>query len=261
MSIGSRIFAFTYDRFIDKTEKAGLRDFRERLLTGAAGSVLEIGSGTGLNLPCYGPAVRSLTMTEPEAPMLHRLRRRASELAPAATVLRAPAEDLPFDDNTFDVAVSTLVLCGVDDQPRALRELRRVLRPGGRLLFIEHVRADDPAGARMQDRMNWLNRLVVHCDCNRPTLAAMQDAGFTIARVEHTTMPKAPKFVSPTVIGSAVAPASARQVELGGEQGSGEQGSGEQGSGEQGSGEQGSGEQGSGEQGSGGAVAAQRRAV
>ena len=168
MSIGSRIFAFTYDRFIDKTEKAGLRDFRERLLTGAAGSVLEIGSGTGLNLPCYGPAVRSLTMTEPEAPMLHRLRRRASELAPAATVLRAPAEDLPFDDDTFDVAVSTLVLCGVDDQPRALRELRRVLRPGGRLLFIEHVRADDPAGARIQDRMNWLNRLVVHCDCNRP---------------------------------------------------------------------------------------------
>ena len=219
MSIGSRFFALTYDRFIDKTQKAGLRGFRERLLTGAAGSVLEIGSGTGLNLPCYGPAVRSLTLTEPQAPMLRRLRRKAGELAPAATVLRAPAEDLPFDDDTFDVAVSTLVLCGVDDQPRALRELLRVLRPGGRLLFIEHVRADDPAYAGMQDRVNWLTRLVMHCDCNRPTLATIQDVGFAIARVEHTTMPKAPRFIGPTVIGTATAPVSARRVELGGEQG------------------------------------------
>jgi ubiquinone/menaquinone biosynthesis C-methylase UbiE len=78
-------------------------------------------------------------MTEPELPMVRRLERKAREHAPAAKVLRAPAEDLPFDDDSFDVAVSTLVLCGVDDQPRALRELRRVLRPGGQLLFIEHV--------------------------------------------------------------------------------------------------------------------------
>ena len=102
--------------------------------------------------------------------MLRRLERRALQEAPAAQVLRAPAEDLPFEDAAFDVAVSTLVLCGVDDQPRALRELRRVLRPGGQFLFFEHLRADDPHLARLQDRMNWLNRLVVCCDCNRPTL-------------------------------------------------------------------------------------------
>src|SRR6266436_7915528 len=87
--------------------------------------------------------------------MLRRLERRAREQAPLAKVLRAPAEDLPFEDDTFDVAVSTLVLCGVSDQPRALRQLRRVLRPGGQLLFIEHIRSDDPQLARHQDRMNW----------------------------------------------------------------------------------------------------------
>jgi ubiquinone/menaquinone biosynthesis C-methylase UbiE len=91
----------------------------------------------------------------------------------------APAEGLPFDDHIFDVAVSPLVLCGVDDQPRALRELRRVLRPGGQLLFIEHVYADDPDMARLQDRTNWLNRLVVCCDCNRSTLDSIKTAGFT----------------------------------------------------------------------------------
>jgi SAM-dependent methyltransferase len=84
--------------------------------------------------------------------------------------LRAPAEDLPFEDATFDVAVSTLVLCGVDDQPRALRELRRVPRLSGQLLFAEHVRSGDPRLARSQDRMNGINRFVVGCDCNRPTL-------------------------------------------------------------------------------------------
>src|SRR5580704_7719832 len=147
MSLRTTFFALTYDRQIARAEKAGLRAFREHLLAGLTGDVLEIGAGTGTNLPCYGPAITSLTLTEPQPPMLRRRERR-----PSATVLRAPAEDLPFDDHTFDVAVSTLVLCGVDDQPRALRELRRVLRPGGTLLFLEHVRADDPKRARQQDK-------------------------------------------------------------------------------------------------------------
>ena len=203
MSLRTKFFALTYDRQMAGTEKAGLRAFREVLLAGAKGDVIEIGGGTGTNLPCYGPAVESLTITEPQLPMLRRLERTVRAHRPAARVLRAPAEDLPFEDHTFDVAVSTLVLCGVDDQPRALRELRRVLRPGGQLLFIEHLRSGDPGTARLQDRMNWLNRLVVCCDCNRPTLDSIRNAGFAVTRVEHTALPKAPKFVRPAIVGSA----------------------------------------------------------
>ena len=202
MSLRGRLFALTYDRQLARAEDAGLRAMRLRLLAGAAGDVLEIGGGTGANLPCYGPAVGSLTVTEPEPPMLRRLERRVRAERPATRVLRAPAEDLPFGDGSFDVAVSTLVLCGVD-QPRALRELRRVLRPGGRLLFLEHVRSADPDTARLQDRVNWLNRLMVCCDCNRPTLDAIRRSGFTVTELEHTALPTAPAYGRPTIVGSA----------------------------------------------------------
>ena len=206
MTLRSRFFAMTYDRQIARSEKAGLRTLRQGLLAAAKGHVIEIGGGTGANLSFYGPGVESLTVTEPEQPMLSRLQRKVQDQIPSAKVLRAPAEDLPFEDNTFDVAVSTLVLCGVDDQPRALRELRRVLRPGGQFLFLEHVRSDDPSWARLQDRMNWINRLVVCCDCNRPTLASIEAAGFAITHLEHTSLPKAPKFARPTIVGTAAAP-------------------------------------------------------
>jgi ubiquinone/menaquinone biosynthesis C-methylase UbiE len=213
MSIRATFFAATYDRQLAGTEKSGLRQLRHDLLASASGRVLEIGGGTGANLPHYGQAVESLTLTEPEPAMLRRLERKiggqvpGTHQVPGTKVFRAPAEDLPFDDDSFDVAVSTLVLCGVDDQPRALRELRRVLRPGGQLMFIEHVRSEDPGQARLQDRLNWLNRLVVCCDCNRPTLVSIQEAGFAVGHLEHTTLPKAPKFVAPTIVGSATAPA------------------------------------------------------
>jgi ubiquinone/menaquinone biosynthesis C-methylase UbiE len=207
MSLRASLFAMTYDRQIAKAEEAGLRAMRQRLLADAVGQVLEIGAGTGANLSCYGPEVESLTVTEPQVSMVRRLERKVSDRGAAAKVLRAPAEDLPFNDDAFDAAVSTLVLCGVDDQPRALRELRRVLRPGGRLLFLEHVRSDDPARARLQDRMNWLNRMLVMCDCNRSTLSTIEQAGFTVTSLEHTALPKAPKFVSPAIMGVATKPA------------------------------------------------------
>src|ERR1700751_396129 len=135
--------------------------------------------------------------------MFRRLQSKARDQAPLAKILRAPAEDIPFEDDSFDTVVSTLVLCGVDDQARALREARRVLRTGGRLLFLEHVRSDDPGLARLQDRMNWLNRPVVQCDCNRPTLATIEAEGFGVSRLERTVLPKAPKFVRPLIVGSA----------------------------------------------------------
>ena len=203
MSLRWTIVAANYDRLSRKSEEAGLRAMRQQLLADAAGRVLEIGAGTGANLPHYNGAVESLVVTEPEPPMLRRLQRAAHEHVPSARVLRAPAEDLPFEDDSFDTVVSTLVLCGVDDQPRALREARRVLRPGGRLLFLEHVRSDDPGLARFQDRMNWLNNLVVGCDCNRPTLATIEAENFEVAQLARTTMPKAPKFVRPLIVGAA----------------------------------------------------------
>ena len=204
MSLRTKFFAMTSDRQIAKTEKAGLRAFRERLLAGAAGDVLEIGGGTGANLPCYGPAVTSLTITEPQPPMLRRLERAVRQQRPPARVLRAPAEDLPFNDHSFDVAVSTLVLCGVDDQPRALRELRRVVRPGGRLVFVEHVRADDPKLARLQDRMHRLNVRVGHgCHCNRPTLDTIRSAGFEVTQLHRDTIPYGPPWIRPLIVGVA----------------------------------------------------------
>jgi ubiquinone/menaquinone biosynthesis C-methylase UbiE len=187
-------------------EEAGVREMRQNLLAGATGRVLEIGAGTGVNLPLYNGGIESLVLTEPEPAMVRRLQRAANEHTPEAKVLRAPAEDLPFEDDSFDAVVSTLVLCGVDDQPRALREARRVLRPGGQLLFLEHVQSDDPAFARFQNRMNWLNRLVVGCDCNRPTLATIEAEEFAVSQIEHTAMPKAPKFVRPLIVGAATSP-------------------------------------------------------
>jgi len=205
MSLRKKFFAATYDSMSRKVEEGGLRDMRHGLLAEAGGAVLEIGGGTGANLAHYDGQIESLVVTEPDPAMLRRLQRRAREQAPLAKILRAPAEDLPFEDATFDTVVSTLVLCGVDDQERSLREVHRVLKPGGNLLFIEHVRSDDPDLARFQDRMNWLNRFVVCCDCNRPTLSTIKGANFTVSRLEQTTTPKAPKFARPMIVGSAVA--------------------------------------------------------
>ena len=203
MGIRSSIFAATYDRLSQGSEDAGLRRLRQGLLAGANGRVLEIGAGTGANLGLYSGTIGELVLTEPESPMLRRLQKAVHERMPVAHVLQAPAEDLPFDDGSFDTVVSTLVLCGVPDQERALREVHRVLRPGGQLFFLEHVRSDDPALARFQDRVNWLNRLVVQCECNRPTLTTIEAAGFTVSRLERTELPKAPKHVRPLIVGSA----------------------------------------------------------
>jgi ubiquinone/menaquinone biosynthesis C-methylase UbiE len=205
MGLRRTFIALTYDRQLAKIEQAGLRELRQTLLADASGRVLEVGGGTGANLPFYGPNVESLTITEPEPSMLRRLERRVREQSPAAKVLRAPAEDLPFEDNTFDVAVSTLVLCGVDDQAQALGELRRVLRPGGRLIFIEHVRSDEPGLARWQDRLNGLIRLVACCDCNRRTLDSIKAEGFEVADVEHTSLKKVPPWDRPLIAGTATA--------------------------------------------------------
>ncbi len=208
MSVWGHVFAATYDRMTANSERDCFSSHRETLLTVASGDVLEIGGGTGANLPFYNGDVHTLTITEPEKPMVRRLEKRIQESKPDAKLLRAPAEDLPFNDESFDVLVSTLVLCTVDDQPRALRELRRVLRPGGKLLFMEHVRSDDEKVVRWQDRLLPLNVRLMHgCHCNSPTLDSIRAAGFEVTKIEHGTITHAPPFVRPLIVGVAEYPA------------------------------------------------------
>src|SRR5437588_3279161 len=205
MSLWGRVFAAMYDRMMAGTEEAGLSDRRHALLGVAHGAVIEIGAGTGVNLGHYPQSgIDELVMVEPEEPMARRLERKAAESTLPVRVVRAPAEELPFPDASFDVAVSTLVLCTVNDQPRALAELRRVLKPDGTLLFLEHVRADDPRVARWQDRLLPLWVRCGHgCHCNRPTLDTITSSGFDVRDVEHTRLPKAPPIVRPMIVGTA----------------------------------------------------------
>lgn len=200
-----RVFAAGYDRFMAGTERAGMAERRRQLIAAARGRTVELGAGTGLNLAHYPDAVSELTLTEPFPPMAKQLRERAGE---EATVIEAPAEALPIPDASIDTAVATLVLCTVDDVPATLAEVSRVLKPGGRLLYLEHVRSSDPGVARWQDRLERPWRFIGHgCHCNRDTIAAIGASPLEVERVEHGRLPKAPAIVRPLVAGSARKPA------------------------------------------------------
>jgi ubiquinone/menaquinone biosynthesis C-methylase UbiE len=202
MAIRRRLFAAFYDTVSKGSEEAGLRDERRELLASAEGVTLELGAGTGLNLEHYPEAVTRLVLAEPDEHMRRRLERRAGQVFPAAEIIDAGAERLPFPDATFDTAVVTFVLCSVPDQEAALRELARVLKPTGRLLFLEHVRSDDPGLAKWQDRVTPLYNLV-GCNPNRDTLAALEASELGVESVRHGEVPKAPKVERPLIVGSA----------------------------------------------------------
>lgn len=204
MSLWGRVFAATYDTFMTGSEHAVLGSHRQQLLAGVRGRVLEIGSGTGVNLQYYGEGIEELVCTEPEEPMARRLERKARDYSLPTRIIQAPAEELPVEDASFDFVVSTLVLCTVDDPARALREVHRVLKPGGKLLFLEHVRSSEARLAGWQDRLNWFQRRVGHgCNCNRRTLENIENAGFSIASVEHDRLQRAPPVVRPLIFGAA----------------------------------------------------------
>jgi ubiquinone/menaquinone biosynthesis C-methylase UbiE len=205
MNVWGRIFAAGYDRVMASTEQAGLAKRRRDLLARVHGAVVEIGAGTGANLAAYPlGALTELVLVEPEEPMAKRLEQRLRGVVAPARVLRAPAESIPLPDASFDFAVCTLVLCTVSDPAQALAELRRLLKPGGQLLFLEHVRAEDPGLARWQDRLApvWL-RVGHGCHCNRSTLAAIQAGGFEVTDVEQGRMPKAFPILKPLIVGVA----------------------------------------------------------
>jgi ubiquinone/menaquinone biosynthesis C-methylase UbiE len=208
MSLWGRVFAAGYDRLMAGPEKAVLRGHRKVLVDRVRGSVLEVGGGTGANLPFYGVDVGELVITEPEEPMARRLERKLTDYSLPARVVRAPAEELPFEGQSFDFVLSTLVLCTVDDPDRALGEIHRVLRPGGQLVFLEHVRSDDPGLARWQDRLHGVQVRVGHgCHCNRRTLENIERADFSIAELERDRLRKAPPIVRPLIAGVARASA------------------------------------------------------
>jgi ubiquinone/menaquinone biosynthesis C-methylase UbiE len=204
------LFARGYNRFSKGTEDAGLRERRRALLAGARGRTLEIGAGTGVNLELYPDSVTELVLTEPDSHMRRQLQKKLAAAGRGAEGVDARGERLPFPDASVDTAVATLVLCTIPDPEAVLDEIARVLKPEGRLLFLEHVRAEDPKTARLQDRFerpwSWFGR---GCHPNRDTLATLEASAFEVADVERDRMPKAPPIVRPLILGEARLPGQA----------------------------------------------------
>lgn len=169
--------------------------------------MLEIGAGTGLNLPRYRAASR-VTVVEPDATYARRLRERAAAALTPVDVVLGKAEELAFPDETFDSAVASLALCSVDDLDAVLHELWRVLRPGGSLVFLEHVRSESERRGRWQDRLTPVQRrLADGCHLNRDTPAAIERAGFEVVELERFSMPAGHPLIKDAVQGVARKPA------------------------------------------------------
>ncbi len=182
---GHPVFAALYDVISRRAEKKFLASHRAHLAGGASGLVLDVGSGTGINFGYY-PSHAEVVGIEPDPYMLRRAQARADRLGRGVKLLAESAEELPFPDGSFDVAVATLVFCTIPDPDRALTELKRVLHPGGELRFLEHVRAKMPGWARFQDFMTpvW-KRIGAGCHPNRDVISAIKWAGFRIEELEH----------------------------------------------------------------------------
>jgi SAM-dependent methyltransferase len=199
-----RAFTAVYDRGLKATEDAGLREVRRQVLSAASGRTIDVGAGTGVNIELFPPAVTELVLAEPDPHMLRKLRPKLDAAGREASVVQAPAESLPFDNGSFDTVIFTLVLCTVPDPAAALAEAARVLKPGGRMLFVEHVRAGDPGLARWQDRLERPWRFLADgCHCNRDTVSLIEAASFELETLERGDLPKAPPLVKPLVYGSA----------------------------------------------------------
>jgi ubiquinone/menaquinone biosynthesis C-methylase UbiE len=201
----SWLMAAIYDRFMESMERACGDAWRRDLLDDLRGDVLEVGAGTGRNLEHYH-ALERLVLSEPDPHMRKRLVAKSERVSIAhrIDVVTWEAERLEADAASFDAVVCTLVLCSVRDPKASLQEIRRVLRPGGKLVFLEHVAASNP------DRLAWQRRaepvwkhLAGNCHLCRDTERAIQDAGFDVDRIVRESARKALPIVRPTIRGVA----------------------------------------------------------
>ena len=177
---GHRVFAAVWERIGHSHA-----DARKQTAGEARGRVLEIGAGTGFNFSFYGAQTERVTATDPDPFMLRRARSRANAASVEVEVQQASAEDLPFEDASFDTVVSTWVACSFKDPAKAFSEIRRVLRPGGELRFHEHVRSENSLLAFGQDMVTPISRwLGAGCHQNRETVHYMREAGFEVERLE-----------------------------------------------------------------------------
>lgn len=180
------LFARWYGVLSRRADRGELGKRRRTLLAHASGRVLDLGAGTGASFKHLPPAASELVALDPDPGMLRQARRRVVDAKTPVRLLRGVGERLPFADRTFDTAIVALVLCTVEDPEATVAEIHRVLRPGGRLLLMEHVRATDETLARWQDRVerpwSWLNG---GCHPNRRTVEAIAAAGFRIETLER----------------------------------------------------------------------------
>jgi ubiquinone/menaquinone biosynthesis C-methylase UbiE len=164
--------------------------FRRRVIGAAEGTVLEIGIGSGLNLPLYGASVRAVIGLEPSPELLRMARTRAARASVPVELLEASAEAVPLEGASIDTVVTTWTLCTIPDAPRALAEMRRVLKPSGNLLFVEHGRAPEPGVARWQDRLDpFWGCVAGGCHLNRKIDALIAGSGFRIEALENVRLP------------------------------------------------------------------------
>lgn len=206
--LNERLFALYYPFVLELAERAGQRETRRQLIGQAHGRTLELGAGTGVNLPHYTARVQELVVSEPSPHMLAHLRRSLSADPPPVgswELVQAGAEQLPFPDAGFDTVVATYILCTVPDPAAALAEIHRVLRPGGRYLFLEHVHAGE--GTRLgafQDLIEPVHTYIAAgCHPNRRTARLLAASQLDVERLERGRQPRAPLTVRPTIIGSA----------------------------------------------------------
>ena len=202
MSLSKRLFAASYDGLTSAVE-GRMAPYRERTAGGVWGEVLEIGAGTGANVPYYPDDAR-VTFLEPDRHMVRRLRRQISRQGRNAEIVQQCGENLPFADASFDTAVTTLVLCTVRDPDAVVREVRRVLRPGGAYFFFEHVVSSDSRGRWLQNKLNPVWKLVTTgCNLNRDLASSIQNAGFSDLEIEAFELPVGPPVKFPNIVGIA----------------------------------------------------------